>query len=99
MLLGFVECFSGFQADIEDINDFARRRAATFCEGINVSRAYVESERRDQTAENRKFGEIIETDDDDVELAGSRWPGCYVHQNPMSGVESRRHSDVCRDFF
>src|SRR5262249_30079896 len=66
-------------------------------ERIDVSRADVQSECRQQTTKDREFRKIIESDDDDVELVRPA-----LRDSALRGAltsERAGHVDVRRDFF
>ena len=58
----------------------------------------MQTERGQETTENGEFGQIIESDDDDVELARRFRTGRNLDFNGVPGLKPRRHSDMGADF-
>src|SRR5262245_22076569 len=66
-------------------------------ERIDVPRADVQSEGRQQTAKDRELRKVIESDDDDVEFVRPARRDAALRGTLT--IERAGHFDVCRDFF
>src|SRR6185295_10283077 len=90
-LLDVVEYLAGLERDIEDIDNLARSSTlpCRFRERLDVSGLNNQTECREQSTKDRKLGEVVEPDNDDLEFPAAN--GIHADPHTMARVQTGGH--------
>src|SRR5262245_48676486 len=99
-LFSCVEDLPGLHRDIKDIDNLPRvtRRNASR-KRIDMSGLYIQTERRQQSAKDREFRQVVETNDDDLKLRGAGTACRYADLDAVFGIQAGGHADMRSNFF